>query len=157
MATTGKYYFLSRPRRFGITPKYEDFGTRFNDVIDATCEKTGRQVVILIDEYDKPIVNNLGNEPLVDYYRKTLQGFYGVIKSKGDQTRFCLLTGVSKIGKLSVFSTLNNLTDISLDAEYSDICGISEADLHTYFEESVATQPTPPFSRLRKRATQDHS
>ena len=125
--------------QYGISRKYDDFGARFNDVIDAACEKTGRQVVILVDEYDKPIVNNLGNDELVDYYRKTLQGFYGVIKSKGEQIKFCLLTGVSKIGKLSVFSTLNNLTDISLDAEYPDICGISEKELHEYFDESVAT------------------
>ena len=124
---------------FGVTARYESLDARFNDVIDAACEKTGKQVVILIDEYDKPIVNNLGDDALVDYYRKTLQGFYGVIKSKGEQTKFCLLTGVSKIGKLSVFSTLNNLTDISLDSEYSDICGISENELHEYFDESVAT------------------
>ncbi len=124
---------------FGITARYESLDARFKDIIDGACEKTGRQVVILIDEYDKPIVNNLGNEILVDYYRKTLQGFYGVIKSKGEQTKFCFLTGVSKIGKLSIFSTLNNLTDISLDSAYSGICGISENELHEYFDESVAT------------------
>ena len=123
---------------YGITSRYSDLESRFVDVIDAACETTGRQVVILIDEYDKPIVNNLDKKELSEYYRAVLQGFYGVIKSKGEQTKFCLLTGVSKIGKLSVFSALNNLTDISMETEYSDICGISENELHEYFEESVA-------------------
>ena len=69
---------------------------------------------------------------------KRLQGFYSVLKAKDGQIRFGFLTGVSKIGKLSVFSGLNNLTDISIEPEYSDICGISEEDLHKYFDESVA-------------------
>lgn len=124
--------------QYGISQKYDDFGARFSDVIDAVVRQTGRQVVILVDEYDKPIVNNLRNEPLVDYYRKTLQGFYSVLKAKDGQIRFGFLTGVSKIGKMSVFSGLNNLTDISIEPEYSDICGISEEDLHKYFDESVA-------------------
>ena len=124
--------------QYGISQKYDDFGARFSDVIDAVVRQTGRQVVILVDEYDKPIVNNLRNEPLVDYYRKTLQGFYSVLKAKDGQIRFGFLTGVSKIGKMSVFSGLNNLTDISIEPEYSDICGISEEDLHKCFDESVA-------------------
>ena len=123
--------------QYGISQKYDDFGARFSDVIDAVVSQTGRRVVILVDEYDKPIVNNLRNEPLVDYYRKTLQGFYSVLKTKDGQIRFGFLTGVSKIGKMSVFSGLNNLRDISMLPEYSDICGISENDLHEYFEESV--------------------
>ena len=124
-------------KEYGMTSRYSDLESRFVDVINAACEKTGRQVVILIDEYDKPIVNNLDKPELSEYYRKTLQGFYGVIKSMGEQTKFCLLTGVSKIGKLSVFSTLNNLTDISLNADYADICGISENELRKYFDASV--------------------
>ena len=123
---------------YGVTNRYSTLSVRFQAVIDAACEKTGKQVVILIDEYDKPIVNNLDKKELSDYYRAVLQGFYGVIKSMGEQTKFCFLTGVSKIGKLSVFSTLNNLTDISMEPEYSDICGISENDLHKYFEDSIA-------------------
>jgi len=124
--------------QYGITQRYDDFAARVNDIIDAACIKTGKKVVILIDEYDKPIVNNIGNEPLTDYYRKTLQSLYGVMKAKDGKIRFGFLTGVSKIGKLSVFSGLNNLTDISMETEYSDICGISENDLHYYFEESIA-------------------
>ena len=125
-------------QEFGVDAAYKEHGLRFQAVIDAAYRMTGRNVVILIDEYDKPIVDNLGNEPLVDYYRKTLQGFYSVIKAKDGLIRFSFLTGVSKIGKLSVFSTLNNLTDISLNAEYADICGISEEELHDVFDGSVA-------------------
>ena len=123
---------------YGIARKYDDCSARMNDVIDAACRKTGRKVVILIDEYDKPIVNNLGNDELVDYYRKTLQGFYSVLKAKDGQIKFGFLTGVSKIGKLSVFSSLNNLKDISMVKEYADICGISEKELHDNFDESVS-------------------
>ena len=123
---------------YGIARKYDDCSARMNDVIDAACRKTGRKVVILIDEYDKPIVNNLGNEALVDYYRKTLQGFYSVLKAKDGQIKFGFLTGVSKIGKLSVFSSLNNLKDISMVKDYADICGISEKELHDNFDESVS-------------------
>lgn len=123
---------------YGIARKYDDCSARMNDVIDAACRKTGRKVVILIDEYDKPIVNNLGNEALVDYYRKTLQGFYSVLKAKDGQIKFGFLTGVSKIGKLSVFSSLNNLTDISMNTDFSDICGISESELKDYFDDSVS-------------------
>ncbi len=111
--------------------------TRFRQIIDAACEKTGKKVVILIDEYDKPIVDNLGDETLRDYFRTTLQGFYSVLKAKDGQIRFGFLTGVSKIGKLSVFSTLNNLQDISMHPAYTEICGISENELHDYFDESV--------------------
>ena len=123
--------------RYGVVRKYDDSPARMNDIIDAAFSKTGRKVVILIDEYDKPIVNNLDNESLADYYRKTLQGFYSVLKAKDGQIKFGFLTGVSKIGKLSVFSSLNNLRDISMDTDYYDICGISEEELHKYFDNSV--------------------
>ena len=123
---------------YGISSKYTQKSVRFQNIIDGVYAKTGKKVVILIDEYDKPIVNNIANRELTDYYRSVLQGFYSVLKAKDGHIRFGFLTGVSKIGKLSVFSGLNNLTDISMESEYSDICGISESDLHKYFEESVA-------------------
>ncbi|MDO4827193.1 MAG: AAA family ATPase, partial [Bacteroidia bacterium] len=110
---------------------------RFDALIQAAYLKTGRPVVILIDEYDKPIVDNLSDDTLSDTFRKQLQGFYSVMKSKDAHIRFCFLTGVTKIGKLSVFSGLNNLKDISMDARYTDICGISGKELRNYFKESV--------------------
>lgn len=122
---------------YGVTPTSDVHGLRFKKVIEAAHSKTGKKVVILVDEYDKPIVDNLGDEDLADYFKRTLQGFYSVIKAMDGFIRFGFLTGVSKIGKLSVFSGLNNLRDISMLPEYSDICGISEEDLHKYFDESV--------------------
>ena len=122
---------------YKVQPRYSKVDARFKDVINSAYEMTGLQVVILIDEYDKPIIDNLDNPELQEYYRSTLQGFYGVMKAKDECIRFGFLTGVTKIGKLSVFSGLNNLRDISMLPRYSDICGISETDLHEYFPESV--------------------
>jgi len=119
----------------------EDFekspGTRFMGIVRRAYEKTGRQVVILIDEYDKPLLQTIGNEELQADYRNTLKPFYGVLKSCDQYIKFAFLTGVTKFGKVSVFSDLNNLTDLSMDYRYATICGISESELHEYFEEEV--------------------
>lgn len=125
-------------RQYDIQKRYSAASVRFANVIDAACEATGQQTVILIDEYDKPIIDNLDDPELQKYYRSALQGFYSVLKSKDGQIRFGFLTGVTKIGKMSVFSGLNNLNDISMESGYADICGISEDDLHKYFTESVS-------------------
>ncbi len=122
---------------YGVRVASTAVDTRFRDLIDAAHNKTDLPVVILIDEYDKPIVDNLGNEELMDTFRRQLQGFYSVMKAKDAKIKFGFLTGVTKIGKLSVFSGLNNLMDISMDARYTDICGISEKELKEYFSESV--------------------
>ncbi len=123
--------------KYGAVRRFDTHAARFKDIIDAAYRKTGRQVVILVDEYDKPVIDNLDNPELQDRMRETLRGFYGVMKSKDEFIRLGFLTGVTKIGKMSVFSDLNNLTDISLDREYADICGVSESDLKACFAESV--------------------
>ena len=122
---------------FDAAKRYPMADARFSDIIDTAYEKTGKPVVILIDEYDKPILDSAGNEPLREAYRSRLQGFYSVMKSQDGKIRFGFLTGITKMGKLSIFSGLNNLKDISMDHRYVDICGISEEDLHIYFDESV--------------------
>ena len=130
--------YLSRwEKKYGIENKFTVPGIRFSKVIEAAYLQTGKRAVILIDEYDKPILDNMGNEELSDVFRNQLQGFYSVMKAKDGIIQFGFLTGVSKIGKLSVFSGLNNLKDISMDARYTDICGISEKDLKKYFKESI--------------------
>ena len=124
-------------QRFGKNEGFKTDSIRFKRIIDAAYEKTGKQVVILIDEYDKPLLDAAGNEPLREAFRSRLQGFYSVMKSQDGKLRFGFLIGVTKLGKLSIFSGLNNLKDISMDHRYTDICGISETDLHAYFDDSV--------------------
>ena len=130
------YHLVQWEEKYALAGEGE-YDTRFKRVIDTAYKTAGRPVAILIDEYDKPLIDNLDNPELQEYYRKTLQGFYSVLKSMDGCIKFGFLTGVTKIGKLSVFSGLNNLRDISMLPQYADICGISEKDLHRYFPESV--------------------
>ena len=111
---------------------------RFIHVIEHVYEQTGMRVVILVDEYDKPLLQTIGNEPLQAAYRSKLEAFYSVLKTMDAKIRFAFLTGVTKFGKVSVFSDLNNLIDLSFDHRYAEICGISEEELHRYFDEDVA-------------------
>ena len=206
MISEGKYYFLSRPRRFGkslllstfeaffggekelfeglavydlekewtVHPilhldlnsrEYKDesslnaelnrhlekwekcYGDEYKDraneerflhVIENAFEQTGKRVVILVDEYDKPLLQTIGNKALQDAYRSMLKAFYGVLKTCDRYIRFAFLTGVTKFGKVSVFSDLNNLIDISVLPQYVAICGITEQELHEQLDEGVS-------------------
>ena len=122
---------------YGAQDSERCFGSRFEGIIRRAYEKTGQRVVILVDEYDKPILQAIGNEELQNEYRATLKGFYGALKSMDGCIKFAMLTGVTKFGKVSVFSDLNNLNDISLDNRYYDVCGINEDELHEYFDAYV--------------------
>lgn len=118
----------------GIT---EDLPSRFRNVIRAACEKTGEKVVILIDEYDSPIVAHLEED---DYYREIrdmMRSFYTGLKDMDEYIRFGMLTGVSRFSKMSIFSGLNNLDDISLYPEYNAICGITEEEIEANFSEGI--------------------
>ena len=218
MASEGKYYFLSRPRRFGKSlllstleayfegqeelfqglaveqlekewkkypilhldlnsREYKDessleaelnrhlegwekvYGDEYKDraaeerfihVINNVYEKTNSRVVILVDEYDKPLLQTIGNEPLQQTYRSKLKAFYSVLKTLDAKIRFAFLTGVTKFGKVSVFSDLNNLTDLSFDHRYAGICGISEQELHDNFDNEV--QQLAEANQLTKEA-----
>jgi len=110
---------------------------RFAGIVRRAAEKTGERVVILVDEYDKPLLQAIGNPELQDKYRNTLKAFYGVLKTMDAHIRFAMLTGVTKFGKVSVFSDLNNMQDISMDERYADICGISEAELSENFSDDI--------------------
>ena len=205
LASTGQYYFLSRPRRFGksllistldayfsgrkelfaglameklekewntypvlhldlsgvayessdiLRRTINDFlsgleevyevqdksgvpGLRFWNIIKAAYRKTDKKVVILVDEYEKPVVDNIDDAELSEQMRRELHGFYSVIKKADEFIRFVMLTGVTKLGKMSIFSGLNNLEDISMDKTYFDICGITEKELKNNFDGSV--------------------
>ena len=125
-------------REYGCKNDSDVPGLRFSNVIQSAYEKTGKPVVILIDEYDKPIVDNLTNEDLADTFRSQLQGFYSVMKAQDQYIRFGFLTGVTKMGKMSVFSGLNNLTDISMDLSYATLCGVTEEELKAYFGSGIS-------------------
>ncbi|MDR1581883.1 MAG: ATP-binding protein [Prevotellaceae bacterium] len=203
MVTTGRVYFLARPRRFGksllvstldalfsgqtdlfdglyIYERWDwsqscpvvrlDFGscafssveelkTSLNDFVDATADSyqlllrentllgkfgelikklhsaTGRRVVILIDEYDKPITDYLSNPEVMTANKRALHDFYQVMKAADEHIRFIFLTGVSKFSGVSVFSALNNLNDITMDDKYASICGYTQTELEACFAE----------------------
>ena len=118
-------------------PSETTLSLRFQGVIQRAAEKWGRNVVILIDEYDKPMLQAIGNEALLTDYRNTLKAFYGVMKSCDRYIKFALLTGVTKFSKVSVFSDLNNLMDISIDERFTSLCGITEEELFTNFQEDI--------------------
>ena len=227
LAKTGRYYFLSRPRRFGKsllistleayfqgkkelfeglameglekewkkypilhldlnTQKYEteeslesvlnenlavweslygrnenEIGParRFAGVIRRAHEKTGERVAILIDEYDKPMLQAIGDQGRQDSFRSTLKAFYGALKSEDGHIKFALLTGVTKFGKVSVFSDLNNLMDLSRDLRYFDICGISEEELLRDFSgdiQELAAANGQTFEQACARLKEDY-
>ena len=114
-----------------------DLEERFLHVVELAHQKTNVPVVILVDEYDKPLLQAIGNEALQTEYRNTLKAFYSVLKSCDAHIKFAFLTGVTKFGKVSVFSDLNNLKDITMLPSYSNICGITERELHDNFDEGV--------------------
>jgi hypothetical protein len=118
---------------YGKEDYESSLGMRFEGIIRRACEKTGKRVVILVDEYDKPILQTLEDSELQDAYRSILKGFYGALKSMDRYIKFAFLTGVTKFGKVSVFSDLNNLEDISLDKPYASICGITDEEIDTVF------------------------
>ena len=106
---------------------------RFRRLLQAMHRQTGQRVAVLVDEYDKPILDALANPEMAVANRDFLRGFYGMIKSSDAHVRFTFVTGVSKFTKVSLFSDLNNLTDITLDPVYSSICGYTEGDLDAVF------------------------
>ncbi len=122
---------------YGENPKDMALSDRFIGVIQRAYEQTGRQVVILVDEYDKPLLQTIGNTELQDNYRKILKGFYGVAKTMDACIRLAFFTGVTKFSKVSVFSDLNNLKDISLDSRYAEICGITEQEIRDKLDVQV--------------------
>ncbi|MDQ6979469.1 MAG: ATP-binding protein [Mariprofundaceae bacterium] len=122
-------------REFKLPPLSEGIPGRFGDLISRAKKKFGQPVVLLIDEYDKPILDNLvaGRDDIAIAVREGLKGFYSVIKDSDSHIRFALLTGVSKFSKVSLFSGLNNLQDITLDSRYASLCGYTDVELrHTF-------------------------
>ena len=124
---------------YGIKPNGLSLSERFKAIIRRAYEQTGQKVVILVDEYDKPLLEAIGNESLQNDYRKTLKSVYGVAKTMDAYIQFAFFTGVTKFSKVSVFSDLNNLEDISLSESFVDICGITEKEMRNYFDEEIGS------------------
>lgn len=120
--------------KYGDEKKDRSPEERFSYLLEKIHEASGSQVVILIDEYDKPLLQTIGNEKLQEQYKNILKAFYGVLKSADAHLRFVFLTGVTKFGQVSVFSDLNQLKDISMDARYATICGITDKELRRDFQ-----------------------
>ena len=128
---------------YGASPTETTAGSTFSGLIRRAYEKTGRQVVVVIDEYDAPLLEVLHEDEMLPQYRRVMQEFYQCLKANEAMIRFCFITGITKFSQLSIFSTLNNITNISLDPEFAAICGITG--------EEIDTQMQPDVARLAER------
>ena len=128
-------HLLNWEQEYNLAQRFDAPEDRFYDIIEQLYRSTGTRVVVLVDEYDKPLLQTLEKEQseLHETFRRILAGFYSVLKSCDQYIQFVFLTGVTKFSKLSVFSGLNNLNDISLDDAYAGICGITDAELRSTF------------------------
>lgn len=119
-------------------PDRLDLGGRFQRVLEAAHKQTGRRAVVLVDEYDKPILDVLDVDPVLEeHHRNVLKAFYSVFKVADEHLQFVLLTGVTKFSQVSVFSGFNQPDDISMDARYETLCGITQEELRHYFAEPI--------------------
>jgi len=119
---------------FGIKFDHDEISLQFKELIKKVSDKYQQKAVILIDEYDKPILDNITDTETAVEMREGLKNFYSVIKGCDEYIKFVFLTGVSKFSKVSIFSGLNNLDDITLDSRYATICGYTQADLEREFK-----------------------
>ena len=125
-------------KKYAILSVQGDLAQRLEEIIKQIYETTHKQVIILVDEYDKPLLQTMGvHEELNEKYRTILKAFYSVIKTCDQYIRFAFLTGVTKFSKISIFSDLNNLRDISMEKQYADLCGITQTELETNFQPDI--------------------
>ena len=125
-------------RQYGLTfGKDEKLSDRLTEIILAAYEQTGRQVVVLIDEYDAPMLDSIHNPQLQDHLRERVRDLFSPLKAMEQYLRFVFLTGISKFSQLSVFSELNNLNVLTFNPEYEGICGITEEELFTQLKPDI--------------------
>ena len=149
--SNGKYYekelvhgtinaiIEQQERKFGITKPQDptNYDVRLTKLIETAYNQTGEKVVILIDEYDAPMLDSINNPELQDYIRSRVRNLFSPLKAQSQYLRFVFLTGISKFSQLSVFSELNNLQQLTFDPNYEGICGISEQELLTYMKPDI--------------------
>ena len=152
-----------------LEPYTEIYGTKeseltpgavFSGLIRRAFEQTGEQVVVVIDEYDAPLLDVLHEEELLPVFRRVMQEFYQCLKANEAMIRFCFITGITKFSQLSIFSTLNNISNISLDPQFAAICGITGEEIDTQMQPDVEQlareyEVTPAEMRQMLRDTYD--
>jgi len=131
------YILNDHARKYGISYTYEDPKNRFAQLIQSLYEMFKMHVVVLVDEYDKPILDNISDTQTAVTIREELKNIYSVIKDSDPYIKFVFITGVSKFSKVSLFSGLNNLNDITIESPYSAICGYTQKDLETVFADRL--------------------
>lgn len=147
LEATIETYITKWEEEYGRNPADTTTGDRFKGVLQRACQQTGLRAVVLIDEYDKPILDVLdtgacaceGEKTLLeDQHREILKGFYSTFKGADEYLKFVLLTGVTKFSQVSVFSGFNQPDDISMDTRYESLCGITQEEMESYFAEPIA-------------------
>ncbi|WP_368086011.1 ATP-binding protein [Cylindrospermopsis raciborskii] len=129
---------LKTAQSLGVDYELKDIQGRFGEIIAGAYQRFGERAVVLVDEYDKPILDNIDNPPIAAEMREGLKNLYSVLKEQDANIQFIFMTGVTKFSKVSLFSGLNQLTDITIDTRYSSICGYTETDLTQSFGEHLA-------------------
>ena len=124
-------------QEYDVKIKSESLSSRFGNIIRAANNVSGQPVVILVDEYDHPLISSMHDEEKIEEYRQLLKSIYVNIKDLDQYIRFAMLTGVSRFSKMTIFSGLNNLRDISLNQQYAAICGITEKELTENFQQGI--------------------
>ncbi len=123
--------------RYGKTTKDAPLGARFGQLLRAAHRITGKRCVILVDEYDKPLIETMDNKSLIEHNKAVFKGFFSTLKSEDAYIQFIFITGVTKFSKVSIFSDLNQLRDISMSMDYAEICGITEQEMRDNFETEI--------------------
>ena len=159
-ALRDKLMLLLKPYRekYGSDPEEKTPGGMLAGLISRAYEKTGKQVVVLIDEYDAPLLDVLHEEEMLAAMRKVMQEFYQPLKASEAMVKFCFIAGITKFSQLSIFSTINNLKNVTMLPQFSAICGITEQEVKTVFAcgiEKMATEygctAEEMFCRLKTR------
>lgn len=130
-------YLLEWEAIYGQTSQSKSLAIRFQNLIRRASEQSGLPCVVLIDEYDKPFLDIFDNKELVEHNRNLFKGFFSCLKSFDEYLKFVFITGITKFNKVSIFSDLNQLDDITFDNNFAGLCGITEEELHKYFSQEI--------------------